>query len=455
MTLAAMDANTPTQTSGLGLRTKLSLGFVLLLAVLIAVGVQSISLLDELGGSIDVILRENYRSVIASERMKEALERMDSGALFSLAGEPQQGRAIAEQNHPRFDEALKTELGNVTLPGEGERAQRLKQLYATYEPVLERVLDPNVPLEERRGLYFQRLFPIFQQIKGTADEVLNLNQRNMVDANDRARKLAKDATLEMALLLLAGTAIAGLGILFLSRAMMGPRERLPQAMSEVRNGRFQGTVPVTSQDELGQLATAFNFMAGGLQDLREPDRAHLLSAWRSSQLARDSLPRPPALKESDHELHLEPVPAGDLVAAAVRDIAPRYQEKQVTLTAEVDPEAPRVLADRKRARLLLPALLRNALAHTPAGGAVTVRVEPWEGRTRFTVTDTGSGVPATYRAAIFEPLGQVPGTQDLGSVGLGLAISRDIVHSHGGEIHCESEESRGATFWFTLPAAAD
>src|SRR6266576_1545896 len=151
-TLAAMDANGSIQPSGLGLRTKLTLGFVLLLAILIAVGVQSISLLADLGGSIDVILRENYRSVIASERMKEALERMDSGALFALAGDPRQGSTIAEQNRPRFAAALKTELGNITLPGEGQRAQRLSTLFASYVPVLERVLDPNVAVEERRGL---------------------------------------------------------------------------------------------------------------------------------------------------------------------------------------------------------------------------------------------------------------------------------------------------------------
>ena len=78
------ETNVPAQAPGLGLRTKLTLGFVGLLAILIAVGVESISLLDRLGGSIDVILRENYKSVIACERMKEALERMDSGALFGL-----------------------------------------------------------------------------------------------------------------------------------------------------------------------------------------------------------------------------------------------------------------------------------------------------------------------------------------------------------------------------------
>src|SRR5579872_2699177 len=96
-------ANAP---RGLGLRTQLILGFVVLLAILIAVGVESISLLDRLGGSIDVILRENYRSVIACEQMKEALERMDSGALFALAGEEGEGGKLAAQNRPRFAAAL-------------------------------------------------------------------------------------------------------------------------------------------------------------------------------------------------------------------------------------------------------------------------------------------------------------------------------------------------------------
>ena len=123
------------------------------------------------------------------------------------------------------------------------------------------------------------------------------------------------------------------------------------------------------------------------------------------------------------------------------------------LVTDVNPEAPRVLADRERAEQALTLLLSNARAHTPAGGAVTVTAEPWEGRVRFAVTDTGSGIPAAHLERIFEPFYQVPGTQDLGGVGLGLAIARDIVQAHGGEIHCESEEGRGTTFWFTLPAA--
>ena len=146
---------------------------------------------------------------------------------------------------------------------------------------------------------------------------------------------------------------------------------------------------------------------------------------------------------------------GHLAEAAVRDFASSFQEKGVKLGTDVGPAAPRVLVDRKQAAQALSALLRNARAHTPAGGSVTVTAEPWEGRIRFAVADTGGGIPAVHLERIFEPYYQAPGTQDQGEVGLGLAIARSIVQSHGGEIHCESEEGRGTTVWFTLPAAVE
>jgi two-component system, NtrC family, sensor histidine kinase KinB len=607
---------------GLGLPTQLTLGFVVLLAILLAVGVESISLLDRLGGSIDVILRENYKSVIACEQMKEALERMDSGALFALAGEEPQGRSLAVQFRPAFEAALKTELGNVTLPGEGERATRLQQLYGAYSPVLQQFLDPGLPLGQRRALYFQRLYPTFQQIKQTANEILQMNERNMVQANDRARRIAAEASRSMAIALLAGTAFAGLAVFLLSRAILGPLERLTAAAREIQSGNLDLTVPVTSRDELGQLAAAFNSRAGGLRELRETDQARLLRARRISQSAIDRLPEavavispkrpertielanqaassqlglwpgeplpaphqewlPPlldriesgrlpaggteavvrlaiegrerlyrprgtvlrdgqgrvdalalvledvtdllrggevhagllanasrdlerslaplrealeslaaerigplnprqkqrvevaqaqagelaevaasllgasTLEESRRQLRLEPVTPGELVDTAVRDAEPGFKEEGVKLTADVDPEAPRVLADREKSALVLSSLLRNARTHTPEGGVVTVTAKPWEGRVRFTVADTGGGIPAMHRERIFEPFYQVPGTQDLGSVGLGLAVAKGIVQSHGGEIRCEGEEGKGASFWFTLPAALD
>jgi signal transduction histidine kinase len=308
---------------------------------------------------------------------------------------------LVATHRPRFEEALKTELGNITLPGEGERAARLQRLYGDYVPVLRQVLDPAIPAGQRRGLYFQRLYPTFQQIKGAADEILRMNERNMVQAKDRARRVADDAGRVMALLLFAGIAFAGAAVLFLSQAVLVPLERLE---GESGTGKPGPAVPLTLRDE----------------------------------------PRP---------FHPEPVPPAELVDAAVSEATPGFREEGVKLAVDVDPEAPRVLADRDQVRPALAALLKNARAHSPAGGTVTLTAGPWEGRVRFAVADTGSGIPAAHQERIFEPFYQVPGTQDLGEVGLGLAVARGIVQSHGGEIHVESEEGRGATFWFTLPAA--
>jgi signal transduction histidine kinase len=136
-------------------------------------------------------------------------------------------------------------------------------------------------------------------------------------------------------------------------------------------------------------------------------------------------------------------------------LARRYSEDQVELVSDVDPAAPMVLADQERVGLVLSCLLRNSLAHTRAGGSVAVRAEVCGKQVRFTVSDTGGGIPAAYLERIFMPFFQVPGTEDLGGVGLGLAIAQRIVQAHGGEIRCESEAGRGTTVWFTLAAAVD
>ena len=99
------------------LNRRLLIGIAPLLIIFLAVGIYAIALFLKLGGAIDVILRENYRSVVACQNMKDAAERMDAGLLFILNGEEQRGRALLEQAVPVFDENLAAESRNITLPG--------------------------------------------------------------------------------------------------------------------------------------------------------------------------------------------------------------------------------------------------------------------------------------------------------------------------------------------------
>ena len=206
----------------LGSRQKLSLGFGGLLVIILIIGIQSIIYLTELGESIDVILRENYRSVLACQQMKEALERVDSGILFELLGYTQKGDELIRKNELVFDMALQVELNNITLPGEGEKASHLQTLFGQYRTVLRKVENTKTPMKVRQDAYFADLFPLFLQIKDTAGEILRMNQQNMSDANDIARNRAAAAKKQMYIFLFAGTIVALGFIFFAGRWILRP-----------------------------------------------------------------------------------------------------------------------------------------------------------------------------------------------------------------------------------------
>ncbi len=600
-----------------GIRRKLSLGFGGLLLVLAVVGAQSIFGLIRLGASIDVILRENYRSVIAAQRMKEALERIDSGTLFTLLGYAADGRALIARNEAEFEDALRVELGNVTLPGEGDLAVRVRDLYGDYKAVLaDRVLSgASRPVET----YFSTLLPLFGRIKATADGILDMNQRNMAEANDRARRTAAEARRRMYVLLAAGAAIAALFIVLTGRWIVRPIDRLTRSAEEISRGNLDLVVEGEGADEIGRLSAAFNAMAANLRRFRRSDEARFQRVQQATQRAFDSLPDALAIVDPEGRievstptartlfgltpgLRLADVPAKDLgslvamvletrtprgaegmsgdlqrftggrerffrpeavpildaerqpsgailalrdvtqlrqqdeikrgviatvshqlrtpltsirmalhllleenvgplnekqaelVAAArddgerlhailhdlldmsrieagraaleVRPVSPRdlagealdavrreARERGVDLVLDVPDDLPAVRVDASRAGHVFANLLTNALQHTDPGGKVALRAAAEDGFVRFSVADTGRGIPAEALPRVFEPFFRVPGG-GAGGVGLGLAIVKEIVEAHGGTVRAESAEGRGTTISFTLPAEA-
>jgi signal transduction histidine kinase/HAMP domain-containing protein len=296
----------------LGLRQKLSLGFGGLLLIILIIGIQSIIHLTKLGESIDVILRENYRSVIACQQMKEALERMDSGILFELLGYNRKGDELIRKNELVFEMALQVELNNITLPGEGEKASHLQVLFGKYKTVLKRIEDSKVAISVRRNAYFTDLFPLFLQIKDTAGEVLRMNQQNMSDANDLARNSAAAARKQMYILLVAGTIVAIGFVFFTGRWILRPINRLIQSADEIRRGNLDLVVERESRDEVGHLSEAFNAMAASLREFRRSDQAKLVRIQRATQQAFDSLPDAVAVVDLQGKVEVATEAAGNI-----------------------------------------------------------------------------------------------------------------------------------------------
>ncbi len=285
------------------LQAKLLIGLLPTLAIMVALGLWAVIMFYRLGNNIDVILRENFRSVLAAEGMKEAIERMDSGLLFeiierkdaghafSVDGRPDRGKEQFNRNRPHFEQNLETELGNVTVEGEQEPADALKRLFREYEAAADRFFAlPAEPAWRRAEVYARELEPAFDEIRKNADQVLRLNQENMKAMDRRARENAS-TSIRLMIVALIGAVALTLGLaLRLSRSILSPIHAVTDGARALARGELDQIVPAASRDELGDLAHAFNEMARTLRDYRQAGTARLLRARRPRR--RRSIPSP-------------------------------------------------------------------------------------------------------------------------------------------------------------------
>jgi len=275
----------------MSLRTKLLLAQIPLGVVLIIISVLSVTLISKLGSHSQTILKDNYRSVLAAQRMKEAIERMDSAALFIIAGRPDKGLPQAAQNRPLFEAELKVQEGNITEPGEAEVTTRLRVLWTEYQRKFDHLVELKDP-QASRQFYFTELEPGFEKVKNTADEILALNQDAMVRKSNDVQRAAERMN-NITIGAVVAAVILGLFLsTLLTQRILRPLSQLSQATKSLGEGNFNARANLHGNDELAQLARDFNSMADRLSQYRNSSLGELLQAQLAMQAAIDSLPDP-------------------------------------------------------------------------------------------------------------------------------------------------------------------
>jgi signal transduction histidine kinase len=291
----------------LSLRYRIVLTLAPLLALLAALGAGGVVLLYRLGGSIDLILRENYESVIAMERLNEALERIDSSYQFALAGREKEARHQYRENWKRYDESLRKEEDNVTIhPREDELVARLDELTRRYRRQGDAFYARPPGRAQRQQDYFgpAGLLNTFKEIKQVSGDILRLNEENMVEASRESRALADRSLLWFGAGLAGVVVLAGLFAAHTIRSVLHPIRAVTQSALAIGLGNLDQVVPVTSRDELGELAEAFNTMGRQLRQYRQTGYARLLRAQRTSQATIDSFPDPVLVVDADGHVEM-------------------------------------------------------------------------------------------------------------------------------------------------------
>ncbi len=311
--------------------------------------------------------------------------------------------------------------------------------------------------------------------------------------------------------LLLAAVVAGMAAVLitvgLSRRILGPVETLTAAARRMEKGDLSQRVEVQSNDEIGELARAFNAMADGLtrlEDLRrsmvsdvahelrtplsnirgylealqdgvvEPKREVIDSLYEEAMLLNrlvDDLQELALAEAGQLRLERQPVAPADLVNRAMEAARAQAAAGGITLQADLPADLPLVDVDPQRIGQVLGNLLTNALTHTPSGGEVVVSArrcpepcpEPGrrvvegarESEVELIISDTGEGIPSEDLPFIFERFYRADKSRSrvTGGTGLGLAIARQLVEAHGGRIEVESQLGQGTVFTFTLPVA--
>lgn len=178
-----------------------------------------------------------------------------------------------------------------------------------------------------------------------------------------------------------------------------------------------------------------------------------VSARRMDRLIHDLLE---VARIESGKLRIEPHPEriSLIVDEAVAMMRPMAESQGLELRAEVDRTLPRVLADGSRILQVISNLVGNAIKFTPSGGRVTIGAVGAESEVLVSVVDTGAGIAPEQLPHLFARHWQ-GSDRDRRGIGLGLAIAKGIVESHGGRIWAESERGSGSRFMFTVPLAPE
>ncbi len=297
-------------------------------------------------------------------------------------------------------------------------------------------------------------------------------------------------------LIWVGAAIMAVGLAAsyaLARSITVPIRKLGQVAEQLEQGNLGQTVSIKTDDEVGRLAIVFNRMSeklgtnaklrrqllaniahelrtplaviqgnleGMVDGVIEPSGEQLSSlheeAVRLNRLIKDL--RDLSLAEVRQlVLEKQPTDMNQLVARTVLMLKPMADEKQIRIDCHLEDPLPKVTVDPDRMNQVLYNLLVNAIRYSPLQGAIQVRTMTMEKRTaqwlKISISDAGPGISPEDLPYIFDHFYRGDKSRDRksGGSGIGLAIVKQLVENHGGQVAVESRLGEGCIFEVLLP----
>jgi signal transduction histidine kinase len=384
------------------------------------------------------------------------------------------------------------------IPADADLANELKAatggsefLFSTHGHLVASSLSSASPREVEsqhqiriRGVKYYSFATTLSDLDGNP-----VGELQILRSFDAADKRISEMRTRLVALWIAAMA-AGLALTYLlARRLIRPVAALDRAAAEIAKGNYDVTVPVEAGDEIGRLAETFNSMCASIRQAREDLirqeriatigrlstsiihdlRNPLAAIYGGAEILVDQDLSPEQVRRLAHNIYrasrqvqdllqeLADVTQGrahareicrlrEVVSAACEPLAGTAHAQHVSVRIEV-PDNVELPLDRSPMERVFQNLIANAIEAMPEGGEVFVRANRQDSQVLVSIEDTGPGIPATISSQLFQPF-VTAGKKN--GMGLGLALSRKTVLSHGGDLWAE-ERTAGARFVIKLP----
>lgn len=293
---------------------------------------------------------------------------------------------------------------------------------------------------------------------------------------------------------LAALVVAFILSFFLTRRVLTPLFQMADTAKQIGAGNYTVRVPIPAEKTMGQFAQGFNHMADSLQKLEQQrktmmvDVAHELRTPLTNMrgyleaLSDNVIPPSQEMFELLQEetmrlvtltedllqlaraeaaritLKRQPVTLHEQLGQSLDLFRPQFRAKDITLNTPPETAVRPIMADPDKLTQILHNLLQNALQYTPRRGSVEVRIEtePAEPNLlKVSLHNTGEGIAETDLPFIFERFyrAEKSRSREHGGEGIGLAIVKELVEAHGGQVGAESRSGETCV-WFSLPVSS-
>lgn len=466
---------------------------------LLMVAVINYRYLNALGQSAERIMSRNYASIKAAQQARQILEENRNRVLNFMFRHEAQTLENLEQD--ALAEALTVCRAHVAESGENRIVDHLFEMYSHYGRIIR---------QENSAFPAEEFLHLTSRLEDNLNALVDINEQGMERAEKETRTLADQAQSHSLLFLLAIIALIILLSYHLSSRVAQPIRLLALSLAATRGGGERYPyLPVRSNDEIGLLTDEFNRLFKSLADYDQHNAAILAAEKLKVRQAEEAKSR--FIADLSHQLktpmtslamsvnllhekrdrlspeHIavlletaredcgrlasllnelvdiarleamikpgvrEKADVARLVQECCKPLAKDAEGKGIRLHLDIPPDLPPIALDSQRFPWIFTNLVSNALRYTERGGEIRIRIERRQGFFYFHCSDDGCGIDPQNLPRIFDRYTQFSAREKTGTIGLGLAIAKEIVEQHGGGITVVSQPGRGTTFTFWIP----